>query len=67
MKDSILIFGASKLQESLILNAKRLNFNTIVIDPDPDAEVKDVADIFEIIDASDFDYTLFIAKKYNVK
>lgn len=63
---SILVFGAGELQISLIKNVKEMGYQAVVIDPNPEAKGRSVADIFEIVPADDFDATLSIAKKYNV-
>lgn len=63
---SILVFGAGELQTSLIKNVKELGYQAVVIDPNPEAEGQNEADIFEIVAADDFDATLSVAKKHSV-
>ena len=67
MKSSILIFGGGELQLSLIETAKSLGFFTIVIDPDSNAVAASVCDLFISVAGDDFDTTLDIAVKYDVK
>ena len=66
MSESILIFGGSELQLSILTKAKALGFRTIVLDPDSNALAKDYADIFLVVDANDYPKTIEIAKKYNI-
>ena len=61
---SILIFGAGDNQLSLINGAKDLGYKTIVIDPNPDAIGKTVADVFEVVPPKDYKLTKQIAQKY---
>lgn len=63
---SILIFGGGDNQKTLIQNAKDLDYKTIVIDPNPLATAKNLADIFEVVDAKDYQRTKEIALKYQV-
>jgi len=63
---AILIFGAAKLQRSLIKQAKNLGLLTIAVDPDPNAECRKLVDKFEIVDGNDFNRTLAIAKRYEI-
>jgi carbamoyl-phosphate synthase large subunit len=67
LKDSLLVFGGSELQLSIIKKAKDLGYHTIVIDPDPTALAKKIADVFLKIDGTDFEKTLEVAKHYHVK
>lgn len=64
--DSILIFGAGELQCSLINTVKRMGFRAVVIDPDPDAEGRDIADVFFRIAADDYEGTRKIAQDFGV-
>ena len=66
MNKAILIFGAAKLQRSLIEQAKKLGLYTVGVDPDPNAECKDILDDFEVIKGDDFEGTLRVAETYNV-
>lgn len=63
---SILIFGGGLNQITLIESAKELGVTSIVIDPNKNAAGKEIADHFEIVEATDFEKTVEIAKKYNV-
>jgi len=65
--DSILVFGAGELQLSLIQNVKDAGYQAIVIDPDKNSPGIDIADEFETIAPDDYESTLEIAFKYNVK
>jgi len=67
MKDSVLVFGGGELQISIINKAKLLGLQVIVIDPNDLAQAKDVADVFVCVGGDDFEKTLEIALKYNVK
>lgn len=67
MKNSILIFGGGELQLSIIETAKLLGYFTIVIDPNINAVAKPICDLFFPIAGDDFNTTLDIAVKYNVK
>lgn len=66
MNKAILIFGAAKLQRSLIERAHKLGLKTIGVDPDPNAECKNILDDFEVVSGNDFEGTLEIAKKHKV-
>ncbi|AEE20750.1 protein of unknown function DUF201 [Dokdonia sp. 4H-3-7-5] len=66
MQQSILIFGGSILQRSLILKCKNRGLRTIVIDPDPNALCKKEATVFEIVDGQDYEKTLAIARRESI-
>lgn len=66
MRKSILIFGAAKLQRSIIDTANKMGLFTIGIDPDENAECKDILNVFEIVGGNDFEKTIEIAQKYNI-
>lgn len=66
MNKSILIFGAAKLQRSIIEQANKMGLFTIGIDPDENAECKDILKAFEIVGGNDFEKTIEIAQKYNI-
>jgi carbamoyl-phosphate synthase large subunit len=66
MNKSILIFGAAKLQRSIIEQANKMGLFTIGIDPDENAEYKDILNAFEIVGGNDFEKTIEIAQKYNI-
>ena len=67
MKDSLLVFGGGILQLSIINKAKELGYLTVVIDPDTKAFSKKNADVFIEVKGDDFQKTMDIAIKYNVK
>lgn len=66
MNKTLLIFGAAKLQRSLIENAKILGIFTVGIDPNPNAECNQLVDAFEVIDGDDYEGTLAVARRYNI-
>lgn len=65
MKKAVLIFGASQLQKSLIEQAKNIGLFTVALDPNPLAECKSVADVFEVVHGDDFTQTIEVAQKYH--
>lgn len=65
--DKILIFGGGMLQISIIQTAKRLGYNTIVIDPDPKAFGKEIADEFIVVPGNDFEKTYEIAVNNKIR
>ena len=67
MINNLLIFGGGLLQISIISLAKETGFNTIVIDVDPNAPGREIANQFYVVAGDDFERTHDIAKKYNVK
>lgn len=67
MKKSILIFGGGINQIELIREARKLELNSIVIDPSDCAAGKDEADIFYQVEGCDYKSTKQIALKHNVK
>lgn len=66
-KNSILVFGGGILQLSIIRNCKAMGLNTIVIDPNPNAGAKELADLFIEVGGQDFDKTCEIIEKHAVK
>lgn len=60
----IMILGASALQVPAIEAAKRMGYETIVIDYDPDAVGFAIADVKLVISTIDMDAVLEAAKKY---
>lgn len=66
MLKSILIFGAGDNQLTLITAAKELGVKSIVIDPNPDAPGKALADVFEVVAPDDYKTTREIAQKYMI-
>lgn len=67
MKDNILVFGGGTLQCSIINRIKLAGYGSIVIDPDPNAPGKELADVFIPVGGQDYDATLDVAKQYRVK
>jgi len=67
MQDSILIFGGGQLQLSIIGRVKKKGFNAIVIDPDPNAPGKEIADKFFEVGGNDFSGTRKIALDHKIK
>lgn len=65
-KKTILIFGVGQLQESLIIRCKMKNLYTVGIDPNPNAECKEIVDAFEVVAGDDYESTINIARKYNI-
>lgn len=65
-KKTILIFGLGVLQRSIIERCKIKGLKTIGIDLNPEAECRDLVDIFEVVEGSDFEKTCAIANKYKV-
>lgn len=63
---SILIFGTGQLQQSLIERCKLKGLYTVGIDPNPNAECRNLVDIFEVVAGNDYNTSLAIAKKYSV-
>jgi biotin carboxylase len=61
MKKRIIILGAGLMQMPAITIAKKLGFHTVVLDGDPDAPCKDLADRFEHIDLKDKEAILDLA------
>lgn len=66
-RDSIMIFGAGELQESIIKTSKNMGLIAVVIDPNPDAMAKPISDYFYCVDGNDYEGTLSIAKKHKIK
>jgi biotin carboxylase len=63
MKENILILGAGFLQKPAVTAAKRLGYNTVVVDADSDAVCIPLADEFEHIDLKDKDGIYSLARK----
>ena len=66
-KQSILIFGVGELQESIIKRAKNMGLYVVGIDPCVNAACKNEVDVFEVVDGQDYEATLRVARKYDVK
>ena len=67
MKDRILVFGTGDLQKSIIERCKMKNLFVVGIEPQAEASCKDLVDAFEIADGQDFDKTMEVAERYQVK
>ena len=65
-KKSILVFGGSDYQLSLVKECRSLGLFTVVIDPNPEAIAQDYCDVFEIIGGQDYMSTCRIIEKYNI-
>lgn len=63
---NLLILGASSLQVSLIDKAKKLGFNTIALDLNPDAPGTSVADEFYPVSTIDSNKVLQVAREKNI-
>ena len=63
---SILIFGVGTLQKSIIELCKKKGLFTIGIDPNENAECKNLVDLFIVVDGNDLKQTINIAKNYAV-
>lgn len=65
--ESILIFGGGSLQLSIIRCCKLKGLYTVVIDPNSEALGKTEADAFEVVAGDDFDGTVAVCKRYDIK
>ncbi len=65
-KKSILVFGGSDYQLSIIKKCKNMNLYTVVIDPNPNAVAQSEADAFEVIGGQDFEGTCNVVEKYKI-
>ncbi|MFA6855807.1 MAG: ATP-grasp domain-containing protein [Treponema sp.] len=63
MKKNILILGAGFLQKPAVTAAKKLGYNTVVVDADPNAVCIPLADQFVRIDLKDKDGIYVLAQK----
>jgi len=63
---TILIFGAGLNQYLLVKAAKELGITSVVLDPDPDAPGKELADFFYRVAGSDYETTKAIALRHQV-
>ncbi len=61
-----MIFGGGGLQISIIQTAKEMGFESVVIDPNPNAEANTIADYFYVVAGNDYEYTLQLAQKHNI-
>lgn len=62
----ILIFGGGLNQLALIEAAKALGLTTVVIDPNPDAPGRAIADHFEVVPPKDYEHTKVVAQSFKV-
>ncbi len=66
MKKRILILGASRYYVRSILAARKLGYHVIVTDKNPAADGFRFADHYEVMDISNIEDTIGVAKKYAV-
>ncbi|MGK9477937.1 hypothetical protein ACSSV9_14095 [Melioribacter sp. OK-6-Me] len=66
MQKKILIFGAGLNQYSLIEASNNLGLISVVVDPNPDAPGKAIADYFYVVAGDDYHTTREIALKHKV-
>lgn len=66
-KQAILLFGCGELQQSIAKRAQKMGLYVVGIDPCADAACKDDMDAFEVVGGQDFEGTLAVARKYNVR
>lgn len=66
MKKTILIFGAGLNQYLLVKAARDLGVTSVVLDPNPDAPGKVLADHFYVVAGNDYETTKRIALKHKV-
>jgi len=65
-KENVLILGAGISYVNLIKAAKRANYNVVVVDRDSDAPGFDVADYAEVVDITNGEGVLEVAKEYDI-
>ena len=63
---SILIFGGGSLQLSVIEQCQAMGLFAVVVDPNPNAEGKHIADAFETVEGDDFENTCSVVEKYSI-
>lgn len=66
-KQAVLLFGCGELQQSIAKRAQKMGLFVVGIDPCADAACKDDMDAFEVVGGQDFEGTLAVARKYNVR
>ena len=66
-KRTVLLFGCGELQQSIAKRAQKMGIFVVGIDPCADAACKDDMDAFEVVGGQDFEGTLAVARKYNVR
>ena len=64
--DHILVFGAGVLQKSLINCCKKLDLFVVLIDPNPEAEARDMGDAFVAVNGNDFNATCSVIEQYSI-
>lgn len=64
---AILVFGCGELQKSIIGRAHKMGLFVVGIDPMPNAYAKDEVDAFEVVGGQDYEGTIAVAKRFNVK
>jgi carbamoyl-phosphate synthase large subunit len=64
---SILIFGGSELQRSIIEKSKTLGLRTIVVDPDPNASSRNIADVFVVVGGKDIEGTCAVVENHKIE
>lgn len=67
MKESILVFGVSELQKSIIEQCKKKDLFVVGIDPLAEAMCRNLVDAFEVVGGQDFEKTVEVAEYYQVK
>ena len=65
-KKSILVFGGSDYQLSLIKECLSLGLFTVVVDPNSEAIAQAYCDAFEVVGGQDYEATCLIIEKYNI-
>lgn len=65
-KKAVMIFGAGKLQCSIIRVARENDLFTLAIDPDPYAVGKELSDRFFVLDGNDFEGTAELVSEYGI-
>jgi carbamoyl-phosphate synthase large subunit len=63
---TILVFGGSDMQLSIINQCVDLGLITVVIDPNPNAPARSICTSFEVVGGQDFEGTCKVVEKYNV-
>ena len=66
-RKSIMIFGVGTLQKTIIERCKSKGLITIGIDPNENATCRKIVDVFKIIKGDNYERTLAVANKYQIK
>lgn len=66
-RKAIMVFGVGELQKSIIERAHKMGLFVVGIDPCFNAVCKDDCDAFEVVGGQDFNHTIDVCLKYNVK